>query len=112
MEQSPYTPPLNQAPQTEQVSKSSAGPIVGAFIVIIILALGGLYFWGAQLNQEPEDTLPFIPGDDGMTGEETWLPSSSGSDDAAAIEAELEATNMNAFESEMNADLDATESSI
>lgn len=43
-------------------SKSGAGPIVGVVIVVILLVFGGLYFWGAQLNQE-EETLPLIPGD-------------------------------------------------
>lgn len=28
------------------------GPIVGAGIIVIVLALGGLYFWGAALNKK------------------------------------------------------------
>lgn len=111
MEQSPYISPINQ-PQT--VSKSSAGPVIGAIIVIIILALGGLYFWGAQLNNKAADELPFIPGDDpsAMNEEGAWMPLSSQSDEAAAIEADLQTTNMDAFEQQMNADLSATESSF
>lgn len=108
MEQSPYISPISQ-PQT--VSKSSAGPVVGAIIVIIILVLGGLYFWGAQLNNKTVDELPFIQGDE-QSSMNTWLPSDNSSDEAAAIEADLQATNMDAFEQEMNADLSATESSF
>ena len=44
--------------------KNSIGPIVGAVIIVALLILGALYFWGAHLNaQDPEDQLPFIPGD-------------------------------------------------
>lgn len=42
------------------------GPVVGAVIIILVLALGALYFWGAQLNKEKEtDTLPLIPAQQG-----------------------------------------------
>ena len=109
MDQAPYTPsqttPVSPAPE-----KSSAGPIVGTIIVIVLLALGALYFWGARLNRETPDELPFIPGDDSAA--ESWVPPSSNSDEAAAIEAELEATNMSEFEQQMDADLSAIESSL
>lgn len=38
------------------------GPIVGVIIVVVLMLLGALYFWGAQLNQKQE-TLPYIPSD-------------------------------------------------
>lgn len=41
---------------------SGTGAIVGVIIIVVVLALGGLYFWGAQMNREPEQ-LPLIPGD-------------------------------------------------
>lgn len=41
---------------------SGSGPIIGVIVIVIMLILGGLYFWGAQLNRESEQ-LPFIPGD-------------------------------------------------
>ncbi|RJR12778.1 hypothetical protein C4585_03225 [Candidatus Parcubacteria bacterium] len=107
MDQAPYTPPQN--PTSPAPEKSSAGPIIGAVIVIVILALGALYFWGAQLNEAPEE-LPLIPGD-APTGEE-WAPSGSGSDEAAAIESDLDATDMAAFEAQMEADLRAIEAEL
>ena len=42
--------------------KSGTGPIIGVIVIVVMLVLGGLYFWGAQLNRESEQ-LPFIPGD-------------------------------------------------
>jgi len=45
--------------------KSSAGPIVGAVIIVVVLILGALYFWGAHLNAtNQENNLPLILGND------------------------------------------------
>jgi len=108
MDQAPYTSPVTPNPQ-QPAPANSPGPIIGAVIVIVVLALGALYFWGARLNQEAPDELPFIPGD-GTT--ESWMPPSSNSDEAATIEAELQATDMTGFEQQMNADLEATEAGL
>ena len=44
--------------------KSSVGPIVGIVIIVVLLIVGALYFWGAHLDdQNPENNLPLIPGD-------------------------------------------------
>jgi hypothetical protein len=42
--------------------KGGMGASVGIVIIVILLILGGLYFWGARLNQAPQQ-LPLIPGD-------------------------------------------------
>lgn len=48
--------------------KSSAGPLIGTAIVVILLLLGALYFWGAQLNrQKTMEQLPVILGDSTTT---------------------------------------------
>jgi len=45
--------------------KSSAGPIIGAIIIVVVLILGALYFWGAHLNAtNQENNLPLILGND------------------------------------------------
>ena len=116
MDQAPYTPPATPSP-TEPTQKNSAGPIIGTIIVIVLLALGALYFWGAQLNQQAPDDLPYIPGDessmtDSRMAAPDWIPPSSNSDEAAAIEADLQATDMNAFEQQTNADLEAANSEL
>lgn len=43
--------------------RSSAGPLVGTTIIVVLLLLGALYFWGAKLNQNAAAPLPVIPGD-------------------------------------------------
>lgn len=43
--------------------KEGPGPIIGVIVIVILLIFGGLYFWGAQLNEaNSPDQLPFIPG--------------------------------------------------
>ncbi len=43
--------------------RSGTGPIVGVFIIVLLLVVGALYFWGAELNRADAQPLPFIPGD-------------------------------------------------
>ncbi len=75
--------------------------IGGALIAIAILA--GLYLW--QSPRVAEETLSDVDS-------ETWMPAASDSDDAAAIQAELEATSMTQFEQNMNTDAAAAASGL
>ena len=44
--------------------RSSIGPLVGAVIVIVLLAFGALYFYGEYLNsQNNPQEVPLIQGD-------------------------------------------------
>lgn len=44
--------------------KKPVGPIVGVIIIVLLMAFGALYFWGATLNQKnPDNNLPLIPAD-------------------------------------------------
>jgi len=108
MEQSPYASPVNQNSAPESATPDSpVGPIIGTVIVIVLLVLGGWYFWSA-LKERPSNQPPFIPGDQAPVEEESWLPPSLNSDDASAIQAELEAMNMSDFELYMESDLEAS----
>lgn len=101
------TQSVPQAPQPAP-EKSSIGPLVGILIIVLILGLGGLYFWGAKLNTEQSnDTPPLILGDDSA-----GLPPTTSSDTVADIETDVNATNMDTFESEVEADMQAVESSF
>lgn len=60
-------PPSHQPPPFDptdhlltQGRRSSVGPVVGIIIIIVLMVVGGLYFWGAYLNQEPHDPPPSI----------------------------------------------------
>lgn len=101
-------------PQTpkavEAGEKSGVGPAMGAGIVIILLAIGALYFWSQQ--DDRTQPAPAAVAGDAEAARESWQAPSGASDDAAAIEAELSATDMNAFEQSMNADAAAVNSQL
>ena len=59
----PRTPTPNPAPQAANrapmsaPSDSGAGPIVGAIIIVAVLVLGGLYYWGAYLEERDRASM-------------------------------------------------------
>jgi hypothetical protein len=61
-------PPQNTTPIDPKdhllppAQKSSAGPVVGIIIILVLLIAGALYFWNTGLNT-PDAPLPLIPGD-------------------------------------------------
>ena len=58
-------PPVSSMPKAlaaHEAHTSGTGPIIGVIIIVLLLVLGGLYFWGAQLNRTTP-ILPLIPGD-------------------------------------------------
>ena len=57
-------PPDIRIPDNTPAPKGgAAGPTVGIIIIVILLAFGAFYFWGAKLNQQDQQPLPLIPGD-------------------------------------------------
>ncbi|MEK7531643.1 MAG: hypothetical protein AAB545_01820 [Patescibacteria group bacterium] len=93
------TPP---APQ-----KDGAGAVVGAIIVILVIVLGALYFWGKEFNKQTGVTLPVTDTiqDEAQNAEALILNATDtatealknqGTSDAAKdIEADLKATDLN-----------------
>lgn len=71
---------------------------------VALIALGALVYFWPWMSSSPDAAYD--------TSNEAWMASSSNSDDAAAIQAELEATNMTEFEINMNADAEAAASGI
>lgn len=103
-------PPVSQQPE----HKHSIGPIAGAIIVILLLIAGGLYFWGAQLNNQ-EQPAPYIPSNDTsasqdnvtVTGDTSaGLPPQSSSDAVSSIEADANSMNVDQLNSQNDASLD------
>lgn len=70
----------------------SAGPIIGIIVILIIIILGGLYFW----NERSEN---MVTEDESM---ET-INEQNESDDTTSIEADLDATDIDNVDSEINA---------
>lgn len=102
--------PQSNEPQTEE--GSHMGPVIGTVIIIAILIFGGLYFWGAQINEQnleditEEDVLP-AGGGDVQTNDDL-----SNSDEPAAIEEDFNDTDLQQLEADFEADLEAMEQSL
>ena len=63
----PSTTPLQRTVDTDhqlpEGRHSHVGPLIGAVIIIVLLAFGALYFYGEYLNrQNSDDQLPLIQG--------------------------------------------------
>lgn len=83
-------------------SDKSYGPIIGLVIIIIIIALGSVYFLG-QRDTKIEDKA--------TTEQLDQINDQSSSDELADIEADLEATDLSDLDaelSEIEAELDAS----
>lgn len=77
---------------------SSAGPIIGIVIILAIVILGGLYFWGqrndlAEMGTDAEATDQSIEN----------INYQGTSDDTSSIEADLDATDVETLDAEINA---------
>lgn len=70
---------------------SSVGPIIGVIVILVIVLLGGYYFWSERANDSVTDkTLESIN-------------MQNASDEAAAIEADLNATDIENLDAGLNA---------
>jgi len=56
--------PIRDSDHLLPAHKKSSGPLVGTVIIVVLLLIGALYFWGAALNRKNTvDQLPLIQGD-------------------------------------------------
>jgi len=81
----------------------STGPLVGIIIIILILVLGGIYYAG-KTNPEKEDVS--LTADDIRNKEDQFAQNLSvqgTSDETAAIEVDLEASDFESLDAEINA---------
>ena len=68
------------------------GPIIGSAIVIIILLVDALYFWGQQLNKQEKQRQEIQKSEAAQESELKKLKAES-SDDLKSIQAEIDALN-------------------
>ena len=88
-------------PTTENSSRKPMGPIIGSIIIVLLIVLGGLYFWGERLNREEmlnQQTAPDAVVDD--------LKTQGTSDKVSSIEADVSATNLDDLDAGLK-DIDA-----
>lgn len=77
------------------------GPLVGVIIIVAILVLGGLYFWGRELvgNGEEPSAADIANQEDPQLQE---LREQDSSDDVSSIEADIEATDFSDIDQEFS----------
>jgi len=106
--QQSQTPPikeniLNKAvPEIEPPKTKSTGAIVGSIIIIVILVIGGLYLWGKQItkveNQQATTPEQILSEPDQALDS---LKNQSTSDEIKSIETDLNATNLDNLNKEL-----------
>ena len=74
-------------------SGGSAGPIIGVIVILAIIILAGLYFWVERASDKAMMTDEIVES----------INMQSDSNAAAAIEADLDATEIENLDSEINA---------
>jgi uncharacterized protein HemX len=53
-------PATSQNPTSQTPQKEGAGPIVGAIIVLLLLILGGIYFWSERAKlRNSHEIVPY-----------------------------------------------------
>jgi hypothetical protein len=113
---SPSVPPPTPRPPEEQEpvphdaearGQGHIGPVVGIVIIIFVLAIAGLYFWGTQLGgeevvriQEEEESVETILDAPDPSLESLEAPLSE-SDSLEAISADVESTSLDNLDAEI-----------
>lgn len=71
--------------------ENSTGPVIATVIILAVIILGGLYFWGARSNMN-----------DGVENTAA-ITTQSTADDTTSIEGDLNETNVDNLDAELNA---------
>lgn len=90
-EQPDESAPVENQPLAESTDEQPAqiGPVIGIIIILVVLILGGLYFYGSQIA-EREDTQP-------TAQQQEQAPS----DDIQSIEQDLQNTELEDLDREL-----------
>lgn len=101
----------NSASQGTASQQHGMGALVGTLIVLAVLILSGVYFFLNKQMTEPQ-TPPVILGDTTPAPimENNPLPSSS--DAITDIDADIDATDLNQLDAQIDADLKAIEANL
>ena len=79
-------------------SKKPAGPFVGIIIIVLVLVLGGLYFWSKQVPQEVPSAETILNAPDEILNSLEVLGTS---DEFDVIESDLNATELENLDAEV-----------
>jgi hypothetical protein len=100
-------PKLNTPLEFHEAHHARLGPILGVLILILALILGGLFLWGSMLAEKEAPMLPPIVNNEPETpraeADAQIFETTSPSDDLGAIEADIESTNLDLLDQDMQA---------
>ena len=86
-------------------NKSSIGSIIGTIVIIAVIILGGLYFWGKRVEEaklRQNLVTDTSTQQSNQMDEATVIKSTSASDDLSSIQSDLNSTKLDNLGSEMN----------
>ncbi len=92
-----------------QQNKSSIGSIIGTIIIIAVIILGGLYFWGKRIEENKLKQQLISDSMENTQVQETDpdanINKTGSSDDLNSIDADLNSTNLDNLDAELNTSL-------
>ena len=86
-------------------NKSSVGSIIGTIVIIAVIILGGLYFWGKRVEEaklRQNLVTDMTTQQTTQVDEAATITTTSSSDDLTSIEADLNSTKIDNLGTEMN----------
>lgn len=95
------TPIQNMVADSQKDSKT--GPLIGSIIVILVIIIGGLYFWGSLISSQKnqiEKNQIFEEQTERAQLDATVTQSTS--DDPDSIESDIDATNIESTDSDFD----------
>lgn len=110
-QEAPQEVPAQETPQEEipntlqsdAPEKSTSGPLIGVAIIIIVLVAGGIYFWSTTVERDNEEyeftTVQLKEDTDTIVNK---LSTQGTSDEIADIEADLDTTELDNLDSELD----------
>ncbi len=83
---------------------STAGPLIGSIIIVLIILIGGLYFWGSIIvDRKSQIESEAVLEDQSRDAEVEAITTQSSSDDTSSIESDLNATDVDSADEELDA---------
>lgn len=89
-------PPVTSAPisnpmPSQAPEKASMSGVIGTIIIIALIILGGLYFWGKRINTQKE-TASLVQQEQAASQQAAAIEAVSSSDELDTLKAEVDAT--------------------
>lgn len=82
-------------------NKTSIGSLIAAIIIIAIIVLGGLYFWGKRIEESRTSPTTEENGQALQQTEAERIADTGSSDDTASLEQELNSTVTTGLDTEL-----------